>query len=47
VQVVYAWAGPVEETTVLLTAWFGNVLDGELYEPVLDELASSLTFVPA
>lgn len=43
-SVAYIWPGPLEGTSVLLTAWFGSVIDGELYEPVLDELAGSLSF---
>lgn len=46
-SVAYVWAGPLDGTSVLLTAWFNSVIDGELYEPVLDELAASLTYVPA
>lgn len=45
-SVAFVWAGPVDGTSVLLTAWFASVVDGELYASVLDELASSLAFAP-
>lgn len=47
ISVVYLWPGPVSGTTVLLTAWFPSVADGELYESDLEALASSLAFEPA
>ena len=43
-SVVHVWQGPVPGTTVFLSTWFGSFVDGELYEPVLEALASSLTW---
>ena len=43
-SVVHVWAGPVPDTTVFLSTWFASFVDGELYEPALEAVASSLTW---
>lgn len=42
-QLTHVWAGPVEDTWLLLSAAFGSPVDAELMRGAYDELAGSLT----